>query len=130
MEIVTRIGAVAFRLKGAAKATLPRLESKPLPLPSGEFLVASTDDGAITYVIVDHRSEPGTAPASVEFWEPVGVCEGGLAGLFALCDPAEQAAAATPVGSLEALRALCTTARFLDGGLSGAGPQVGVALGL
>jgi hypothetical protein len=123
VEIVTCIGAVAFRLKGAAKATLPWLELKPLPLPNGEFLVASMGDGAITYVIVDHRSEPGTASASVEFWEPVGVCEGGLAGLFALCDPAEPAAAATSVGSLEALRTLCTTGRFPDAGLSGAYPR-------
>lgn len=106
VEIETRIGAMAFRLRGAAKAVVPALELRPMTLNDGLLVMASVDAESPAYLVVDHRRQCADQPASVEFWEPIGAGEGALGGLFAFCDPATPVAAAPEVVSLDDLRAL------------------------
>lgn len=104
MDMVTSIGAIAFRLKGAVTATLPWLELSPLPLAGGEPISVSRDEAA-SYLVVDHRRDPESDTAvRVEYWEATSPGEGELAGLFALCDAGGDASVAVRAASLSELR--------------------------
>lgn len=110
VEIETHIGAMAFRLKGAARAVLPALELRPVTMNDGLLVLTASEADSPAYLVVDHRREEDGAAASVEFWEPVGAGEVPLGGLFAFCDPAVPAKDGQEVETLDELRGLCESA--------------------
>lgn len=91
LGLVGAIGALRFRLARLETGVLrPEPLCEPFMLLDDGTEVGVFTRGSSRYLLVDHRRDD-SAPARIEFWEPLDAGEGGLAGLFTLCDAARPA---------------------------------------
>jgi hypothetical protein len=103
MDMETAVGAIRFGLAGAARCWWPGPEVRPFPSHGQEPIDLAVERGR-RFFVVDHRHARGApGPAHVELWRPLGAVEGGLEGMFVLCDADGPAAPPCPRVGLVAL---------------------------
>lgn len=86
LGLVGTIGALRFRLSRLETGHIvPQPHCEPFMLLDDGTEVQTFMREARRYLLVDHRRDDA-GPARIEFWEPLDAGEGGLAGLFTLCD--------------------------------------------
>lgn len=86
--LTATIGAVRFRFSRLETDVIaPQFACEPFLILDDGTEVKLLERGRERYLLVDHRRDHSAA-ARIEFWEAMDAAEGGIAGLYAMCEAA------------------------------------------